>query len=365
MGRPIPERESLTVEFKSDRERLPDQELVETAICLANAEGGQIYVGVENDGRVTGLHPVHDSVDGLSALIANRTVPSLSVQVTKLDVDGRAVARIDVPKSRAVVATSDGVVQRRRLLADGTPACVPMYPHEIEGRQSDLGLLDYSARPIETAGTVDFDPLERQRLREVIQQYRGDRALLGLAQDEIERALGLTRRVNGEDVPTVAGLLLLGREGVLRDVLPTHEIAFQVLDGTEVRLNEFMHGPLLRMLDRVLEHFKARNEEREVQVGLFRVPVPLYEPAMFREAFMNAVIHRDYTRLGAIHVRWLPDCVEISNPGGFVEGVTLENLLVTEPRPRNPREVDPSVKTLYGGFLSHCTLPPVDPLCCG
>jgi ATP-dependent DNA helicase RecG len=43
----IPEKESLTVEFKSDQKRLPDRELVAAAVCLANAEGGEIYLGVE------------------------------------------------------------------------------------------------------------------------------------------------------------------------------------------------------------------------------------------------------------------------------------------------------------------------------
>jgi len=63
---------------------------------------------------------------------------------------------------------------------------------------------------------------------------------------------------------------------------------------------------------------------------------PNYDRRAFREAFVNALIHRDYTRMGAVHVRWEDYGIVISNPGGFVEGVTLENLLVVEPRPRNP-----------------------------
>ena len=54
----------------------------------------------------------------------------------------------------------------------------------------------------------------------------------------------------------------------------------------------------------------------------------------------NALIHRDYTRLGAVHVQWHDDSIQISNPGGFPEGVRLDNLLVTPPRPRNPLLAD-------------------------
>ena len=55
----IPGNETLTVEFKSDRKRLPDTELVEAVVCLANAEGGELWLGVEDDGTPTGLHPDH------------------------------------------------------------------------------------------------------------------------------------------------------------------------------------------------------------------------------------------------------------------------------------------------------------------
>ena len=79
--------------------------------------------------------------------------------------------------------------------------------------------------------------------------------------------------------------------------------------------------------------------------GLFRVPVPNYDRRSFREAFVNALIHRDYWRLGATHVRMESEGMVISNPGGFVEGVTLENLLVVEPKPRNPLLAD-SVKRI-------------------
>ena len=68
--------------------------------------------------------------------------------------------------------------------------------------------------------------------------------------------------------------------------------------------------------------------------------MPRVERRAFREAAANAPTHRDYTRMGAVHVRLHDDALTVSNPGGFVEGVTLDNLLTTEPRPRNPRLAD-------------------------
>ena len=46
-------RETLTVEFKSDRKRLPDSDLIDAVVAFANTEGGELYVGVEDDGEIT------------------------------------------------------------------------------------------------------------------------------------------------------------------------------------------------------------------------------------------------------------------------------------------------------------------------
>ena len=135
MRKLIPEKESLKVECKSDRKRLPDRSLVEAAVCLANTDGGDIYLGVENDGTPTGVHPEHRNMTGLAALIANRTIPPISVRVEPLEIRSVLVAKISVPRSVRPVSTADGVLQHRRLMADGTPQCVPFYPHEFIQRQ--------------------------------------------------------------------------------------------------------------------------------------------------------------------------------------------------------------------------------------
>lgn len=336
----IPATESMTVEFKSDRGPLDDRELVETVVCLANSDGGRLYIGVEDDGTLTGLAPRHRDATRLSAFIANRTTPPVSVRVQLVQEGGLSVAVVEVPRSDRPVATTDGVLKRRRLKLDGMPECVPFLPHEFVTRASDLRQLDYVALPVAGASVDDIDPLERARLRQMIERYQGDTALLGLDDASLDGALGLVTRHEGALRPTVLGLLLIGTEAALRTHVPTHEVAFQVLDGEDVVVNDFLRGPLLAGFERVFERFEARVDEREVQAGLFRVPVPSVDRRAFREALANALTHRDYTLLGAVHVRWERDAITVSNPGGFVEGVTLENLLTVEPRPRNPLLAD-------------------------
>ena len=62
-------------------------------------------------------------------------------------------------------------------------------------------------------------------------------------------------------------------------------------------------------------------------------------PAVW-EAFVNALVHRDYTRLGMVRVLWQTDGIRVSSPGPFPEGVSISNLLTVDPSPRNPLLAD-------------------------
>ena len=340
IGALIRQGESLTLEFKSDLKSLPDRELVASVVSLANTEGGELLLGVEDDGNITGLHANHLNVSGIPSLIANKTNPAISIRVERCELNGKSIARLNVPKSRQLVSTSDGLLVRRRLKIDGTPETAPFYPHEFIQRQSSLGLVDPSAVALEDVQVDQLDPLQRLRLRNSVKKYGGEQSLLSLADEELDGALGLTTNHQGRPCPTVAGLLILGSETMLRQYLPAYEVAFQVLRGTDVRVNGFYRKPLLETFEEVELQFKPWVVEEEIQVGLFRVPVPNYDHRAFREAFVNALVHRDFSILGTVHVKLDDDGLNISSPGGFIEGVTLDNLLVTPPRSRNPLLAD-------------------------
>lgn len=77
--------ETLTVEFKSDRDKLPDRALVEAVVAMTNTEGGILLEGVEDGtGEITGLHRSHIGCGTPEALIANKTVPPVQVTVDEV-----------------------------------------------------------------------------------------------------------------------------------------------------------------------------------------------------------------------------------------------------------------------------------------
>ena len=150
----------------------------------------------------------------------------------------------------------------------------------------------------------------------------------------------LVTKVDDHYVPTVTGLLLIGKEDSIRTFLPTAEIAFQVIEGTDVRFNESFIKPLLSAFEIIEEYMKAWNPEREVQSGLFWIPISEFDNMAFREALVNAISHRDYTILNRVRFLINDEGLTINSPGSFIEGVTIENLLTVDPHGRNPTLTD-------------------------
>lgn len=332
-------KENLVNEFKSDRTCLPDSDIIDAVVAFANTDGGDLYLGVENDGEITGLHNKHKDITQLAAFIANRTVPPVSVRTEILEYDS-PVLKISVPKRTSVVASSDGKIQRRRLKPNGEPENVPMYPYEITARLSSLSLLDYSAQPVPDAAYQDLDPVERERLRNIIRSYRGETALLELNDEELDKALQLVTIQDGAIVPTFSGMLLIGRKESLRRYMPTAEASIQVLVGTDIKVNESFYLPILAAFEKISDTFSAWNHSEEMEQGLFRITIPDYDPRAFREALVNAFCHRDYSVLGRVLVQITDEGMTISNPGGFIDGIRADNLLDAEPHGRNPALAD-------------------------
>lgn len=339
--RTVPTREMLDVEFKSDVKCYSDHDLIEEIVGMANTVGGILYLGVEDDGTITGVHKKHKDAIGVTALIANSTVPPISVRAEIITEEDRDILKIEIPRSRGVVSTTSGKILRRRLKLDGSPEVIPMYPYEIPSRLSELGMLDYSAQPLPGATLEDFDPNQRVRLRKIIQSRQGgEKTLLALPDDELDIALHFVTDVAGKYVPTVTGMLLIGKEDRIAELIPTARACFQVLEGTAIRINEDSTKCLLELFETYETYIKAWNPERETEYGLFRIPIPEFDWAAFREGLVNAFCHRDYTMLGAVRVLIDDEGMTISNPGGFIDGVNLKNLLTVEPHGRNPALAD-------------------------
>lgn len=336
----LPKKESLTVEFKSDRKKLSNADIFEAVVAFANTEGGDLYLGIEDNGEISGVHKAHENPTTVSAFIANNTVPPVAVRAEIVE-DVLPVLKISVPKSYSgITATISGKTLHRQIKANGEPENVPMYPTTFATRLSDLRLLDYSAMPLLQSSIKEFDSIEVERLRQLISTYNGEKNLLDLGDEDLFKALGLVREQNGTLYPTVTGILLIGKIEAIKRHIPTHAAVFQVLEGTEVRTNDDYILPMLQIIERLNNGIETRNPEVEIEMGLFRLSIPEFDKRAIREALVNAFSHRDYSKMGRVRVTINDEGLTIANPGGFIEGVSINNLLTAEPHGRNPQLAD-------------------------
>lgn len=334
--------ETLSVEFKRARRNdLNDEDIVEAAVCLANAEGGTLFLGVMDDGEVEGLYPRHGTTTEphlLRAMMTNRTEPPLDVNVELVDLDGIVIAAVSVPRSAFPVGTSGGKYLRRTLQPNGQPQCKPLMLHAMLAQGLAAQGSDYAAVTARGAEVGDLDPLEFERFRRLCAAGKGDRALANASGDEILRALRLIRPED-PNLVTLGAVLLFGTQSTIEHSVPTHEVLFQELRGGQVIFSETMRGPLIATAERLTDLLQARNSEQELMLGIHRVGVPRVPAEVIRESIANALTHRDYAALGPIVVQLDEHQLRVTSPGGFPHGVTLDNLLDTSV-PRSPILVD-------------------------
>ncbi|PWG60017.1 RNA-binding domain-containing protein [Bifidobacterium catulorum] len=335
----IPSKETLRVEFKSERKRpQSDDEIVENVVALANTAGGMLYLGVEDDGRVTGAAKSHANINGLAAFIFNKTVPQQSVRTELMRENGVPVVSIEVDNSPQIVSTSGGKTLQRRLKADGSPEVVPLFVSQFISRLSQQRSYDYSDQPAPESTLADLDDTARNRLRECIRRTNAQSSLLAFDDADFDKALGLVTDDSHDPCPTVAGILTIGKVEALTRCVPSATATFQVMEGTTPRVNiDPFALPLVDMFEKIDGLMQPWNIDHEIMSGLVHVNVSDFNHQAFREAMVNAFCHRDYAEIGSVRFMIDNDGLTLANPGSFIEGVTESTLLTAQPRSRNPQ----------------------------
>lgn len=171
-------------------------------------------------------------------------------------------------------------------------------------------------------------------MRRLLEARKPNSPLLRVQTEQLLEQIGATQ----DGQPTVAGVLLVGKETILQRYLPQHTVEYLRMkpDGSYERREIYACG-LLRALEEVERNIEFYNRITTVKVGLFHYEVKDFLEETYREALLNAVQHRDYSSQSAVFVKHYADRLEISNPGGFLAGITPENILRQDSHPRNRR----------------------------
>lgn len=333
-GSAADELEAEDLEFKSWRDSPRDltRLLREVAVCFANQRGGTLVLGVR-DGVKTRKRAIH-GVGRYDAAVLRRAVydgtdPHILVELDELVEPEGKLLLIRVPRGMPPHTTSEGLAKIRI-----GKECKPLTGRLLAQLLATGSQLDLTAELVPRVTTRDLEPTAVQTLRQLVKREAQSRTLADLPDRAMLEALGLV----GDDGVTRAGLLLLGHKNSLGRHIPQHEVSFlrfRTASNYDQRidLKDSLLACLLELERLVSSHNRIRTVQEE---GFGQLEFPDLSWEVAREAVLNAVTHRDYFVRQAVVIRLHRDRLEIDSPGGFVNGITAENILRHPPAHRNP-----------------------------
>ena len=295
-------------------------DLKKTVIAFANTEGGDILIGVDDDGAAVGV----DDVDGTVLRVTNAIRDSIRPDVTMFvlceatELEGKTVVAVKVQRgaARPYYLAGKGIRPEGVYVRQST-ATVPATESAILKMIRETGGDDY-----ETTRSL------KQELTFVSAEkaFREENIRFG---EEQKRTLGIV----GEDGAFSNLGLLLSDQCV-------HTVKAAVFEGigkTVFRDRAESSGSLLTQVNDAYEYIGKYNRTRAEFSGLRRIDMYDYPPDALREALLNAVVHRDYSYSASILISIFDDRIEFVSLGGLPKGIAHNDLMLGVSVLRNSR----------------------------
>lgn len=313
--------EGLNLEFKAVSSReFSMSKLYAYCAAISNSGGGKLLMGVDDNGRVVGTKYAEGTYSQLSHQILQKL--SIRVDVEEyLHQDGRIIIFHIPPHPHGVIVTFD-----RQMLERVGESLVAMDMQTIKNIVNETQP-DFSAGIVSGLDMTGLNKDAISKLREKWAQHSRRTDYEKLTDEQVLHALGLMT----DKGLNYACLLLLGKEERLREILLDSEIIFEWRRTKEQIHHDFRAmwvGPFILMEEDIWKTINSRNLRIPFQEGFIQREIFAFSEKPIREAVLNAVAHRDYSIKGqAIFIKSSSEEFCIESPGGFMPGISPENIL--------------------------------------
>jgi ATP-dependent DNA helicase RecG len=290
-------------------------------ICsFANADGGTLLIGVEDNGEVVGCD-IKRSLSSISAGIQSMTPPP-SLTFDKVRIDDKDVLAVKIARSEHLC--SIGGLSYIRIGTSKRPLSV----QEIFSLGLELGEVSWDRAPTK----IESERAHRPYLDLYFERVEKRRGETPADRRKYLLSVGAFAKRGGKTYLTNAGLLFFMENP--QDFLPASgaRIIWVSPSGEPVKHLEFS-GPIWRLADQLVETLEKETGRREMVVGARREVILEYPLRAVREAVINALIHRNYAIQADVRVFVYPDKLVVRSPGGLLPSVDLDD---PDHVPRNP-----------------------------
>lgn len=317
--------ENLHTEFK---EVLPDNEtLAKSIVCFANADGGQLIIGISDSGDIVGVGDLDEAMRKIDDIAFNRCEPSIGILQETVDMDGVIVLIINIPKGeQRPYRTKSG----KFYIRSGN-RCRQASWQEVRRLYQTSKSIYYDESPISKASPRNLD---MGYFRTFMEKY------LDISPEEnlIENYLENLKVITHDKKPTLAGILFFGETP--QRFLPYAKIIAAYIPGMDVSIPPFdkkdLEGKISDMLENSLKFLRLYLKEEHRIKGFEPELYPELPIEVLREGIVNAIAHRDYTISASIRIFIFEDRIEIRTPGKLPNSVTIENMRTSIHVLRNP-----------------------------
>jgi len=301
------------------------RDVAEALVAFANADGGELLIGVDDDGGLTGVVDDAEFIDAVLRAPESHVHPDtpLNPLKAKVTLDEMLILYFQVDKSsRFIHLTADGrCVQRRDR------ATVPAAPEQIRFERQEQISREYDRGFVEGANLADLDTA---LLEKVAEQLAGE-----MSAEKCLQMLNLAEYASGVLRIRRAALLLFASD--VSHWHPRCEVRIVRVKGTEVKtapeynVQNFgtARGNIVTLFSKAWEILRSPGllvETKFSAGGIFEERIMYPEDAV-REALVNAIAHRDYSIEGrGIEVIVFDDRMEVHSPGAPVSTVSLQDL---------------------------------------
>jgi len=303
--------ESEHLEFK----RSPGKDIQKVIIALANAEGGHILIGVDDDGNIVGT-----DIKKAMNIITNSlqsVIPSPKIFTNRFSIERKEVLVIEVKKSD--VLCSMGGIAYIRIGAGIRPLSI----QEVLVLSSELGTVDWDSAP-----NVPFKQAKKEYIKwffDRMEETRG-RKIDKKQWARYLRSIGAVK----EDRLTNAGVLFFTNG---TEIIPWAKLRLIYMEENESVGSKEYAGPVWKIIEDAYTDILRETGKTEVVISTRRKKVEEYPIRAVREAIINAIAHRNYMLQADIRVFLHANRLVLRNPGGLLPGVDLDD---PEHIPRNP-----------------------------